>query len=163
LLTNLEIKKGFALWMLVDAKTKFRKIHKSILDIHKWPCFDRQEYWQKNQFTTEMISTSTSYISHKFNKISKMFVCIKSKPILISLSFYKKCWDESLVKWKWKIELKEKKKVDGNEWVWDSYQNITQKIEANRMVEATMLDGDKDWQEPWQIVIGNNKDVCSLW
>jgi hypothetical protein len=40
----------------------------------------------KNQFITEIISTSTSYISHKFNKISKMFVCIKSKPILISLS-----------------------------------------------------------------------------
>jgi hypothetical protein len=79
------------------------------------------------------------------------------------LEFKKQCWDESLVKWKWKIELKEKKKVDENEWVWDSYQNLTQKIEANRMVEATMLDGDRDWQEPWQIVIGNNKDLCSLW
>jgi hypothetical protein len=42
------------------------------------------------------------------------------------LEFKKQCWDESLVKWKWKIELKEKKKVDENEWVWDSYQNITQ-------------------------------------
>jgi hypothetical protein len=31
------------------------------------------------------------------------------------------------------------------------------------MVEATMLDGDRDSQEPWQIVIGNNKDLCSLW
>jgi len=34
-LINLEIKKGFALRMLVDAKTRSRKIHKSILDIDK--------------------------------------------------------------------------------------------------------------------------------
>lgn len=149
--------------MLVDAKTQFRKIHKSILDIHKWPCFDRQEYWQKISLQLKWFQLLQVTFLTNLTKFPKCLYVSNQSPYLYPWVFFLKCWDESLVKWKWKIELKEKKKVDGNEWVWDSYQNITQKIEANRMVEATMLDGDKDWQEPWQIVIGNNKDLCSLW